>query len=181
MMRYRFRLYAVVAMLSASLLSACGAKIDDLEEFVTEVKARPRGKIEALPQYPPYKTYIYNSLAMRAPFDRPAPKEEKRPVNAVISERKPDLERPRFPLEQYTIKQLKMVGVIGDKKNQQALVRVGGQVHRVAIGDYVGKNDGLVTAVDERQFNFVELVLAGVDVWTERPRAIKLSSGGGKK
>lgn len=179
MVRLGFR-PAIFSTVMVVLLTGCGAKIDDLEEFVAEVKARPRGKIEALPQYPPYKTFIYNAMAMRAPFERPIPKEVQRTVDVVVSERKPDAQRSRFPLEQYDITQLKMVGIIGAKNRQQALVSAGGQVYRVGLGDYVGKNDGLVVSIDEQQFSFVELVLAGADIWTERPRVIKLNSGGGK-
>lgn len=173
-----FKFFTILLM--PLILLACGAKLDDLEDFVSEVKARPRGKIKALPVYPPYETHVYNSLEMRAPFEPPEPEENLVIENLNISKRVPNTERPRFPLEQYDITQFKMVGAIGDKNNQQALVSAGGQVYRVAVGDYVGKSDGLVTSVGDQGFSFVELVLAGVDIWTERPRVIKLNSGDGK-
>ena len=176
---YVYKTIAVVAILAA--LSGCGAKLHDLEAYVAEVKARPRGKIDALPEYPPYKTYVYNVMAQRAPFERPKPKEEARLIDGVVSARKPDATRQPYPLEQFDITQLLMVGVIGTEQDRQALVKVDGQVYRVSVGDYVGKNEGLVTGVGDESFRFVELVLAGVDIWTERPRVVELTAAGRKE
>ena len=40
-------------------LAACGGDNDDLDQYVNEVKARPGGRIEPLPEITPYEVFTY--------------------------------------------------------------------------------------------------------------------------
>ncbi|EAA3799172.1 pilus assembly protein PilP, partial [Salmonella enterica subsp. enterica] len=42
------------------------------------------------------------------------------------------------------------------------------------VGDYLGRNHGRVTAVDEAGINVVEIVPDGEGGWLERPRSLTL-------
>ena len=49
------------ALLAIALvgLAACGVGMDDLDSYINEVKARPGGRIEPLPEITPYEIYTY--------------------------------------------------------------------------------------------------------------------------
>ena len=48
-----------VLLASAVILSACGSDMDDLRAYIDEVKARPGGRIEPLPEIRPTPTFVY--------------------------------------------------------------------------------------------------------------------------
>ena len=55
----------------AALLGGCGSGFSDLDAYMAEVKARPRGTIEPVPVFEPYTSFTYSAQTMRAPFDIP--------------------------------------------------------------------------------------------------------------
>ena len=44
---------------AATGLAACGGDMDDLDSYINEVKARPGGRIEPLPEITPYEVFNY--------------------------------------------------------------------------------------------------------------------------
>ena len=72
----RIRTYNKLANITFCLivfcsLSACVSRdISDLENQVSDIMARPGGRIEPLPEIKPYEAYTYQSsnLAARSPF-----------------------------------------------------------------------------------------------------------------
>ena len=54
----------------AAGLAACGGGRDDLDAYIDEVKARPGGRPEALPQVQPAPTYTYEAGTRRSPLAR---------------------------------------------------------------------------------------------------------------
>ena len=65
-------------LLSFLFLTACsgGTNVADLEQYVADVAAKPRGRIQPLPEFKPYSAFIYSASAMRSPFESPAAFEE---------------------------------------------------------------------------------------------------------
>ena len=65
--------YGLVLVAAAALLQGCGsgAGINELDARMTEIKARPRGRIEPPPEFKPIATYPYAAHKLRAPFSRP--------------------------------------------------------------------------------------------------------------
>ena len=56
---------SIAAVLAAALLSGCAAGVDDeLNGFISEVKGRPGGRIQPLPQINPYVAFQYLALVM---------------------------------------------------------------------------------------------------------------------
>ena len=53
-------------------LAACGGDMDDLAQYINEIKARPGGRIEPLPEITPYEgfTYVADKQGMRIPAKR---------------------------------------------------------------------------------------------------------------
>lgn len=53
--------------LSLALLSGCdgSSDFDDLQTYMEEVRARPKGTIEPLPAFIPYEAFTYSAAALR--------------------------------------------------------------------------------------------------------------------
>ena len=98
-------LCAALALLSLSRLlerhgRACSAQ-------VAEIKARPGGRIEPLPEVKPYETFTYAAANLRSPFVPSCRRAATAPTGV-----RPDLKRPREFLEQFSLDTLKMVGTL---------------------------------------------------------------------
>lgn len=152
--------------------------LDDLRQFVTETNAKPAGKIEPLPEFKPYESFLYRATSLRGPFQpliRIEATEEEQQL--VKNDLKPDFDRPKEPLEAFKLEQLTMVGTIhmlagGDLS---ALIRdANGEIHRVTQGNYIGRNYGEIAQVNETQLDIVEIVPNGRDGWMKRPRNLVL-------
>ncbi len=54
-------------------LNGCGSGGDfaDLQAYMDEVRARPKGSIEPLPKFQPYEAFTYNASSLRSPFQPP--------------------------------------------------------------------------------------------------------------
>lgn len=165
------------ALLAMSLLAACGGDdFSDLDAFMDEKRSRPGGIIAPIPTFQAYDPFAYSAMALRSPFDRPVEVRDVTQLKA-ISAVKPDESRPKEFLEQFTFDSLSMVGTLERGGTQWALIRdPQGGVHRVRLGNYLGRNHGKVVELADTYVAVVEIVSDGSeDGWVERPRTIELS------
>lgn len=166
--------------LAALALSGCITVEDttDLKRFVQETNAKPAGRIDPLPEFKPYESFLYRATSLRGPFQpliRIEPTEEDEQL--VKNNLKPDFDRPKEPLEAFKLEQLGMVGTIQMLTNGElsALIKDGnGEIHRVHSGNHIGRNYGEITLVNETQLDIVEIVPNGRDGWMKRPRNLVL-------
>ncbi len=166
------RKYPLVAMtfglLAASMMTGCTRGVDDLEQFVTEVKKRPAKPIEPMPEIKPYIPFTYTAYDLRDPFSVPD-YENAEQDNGL----RPDTTRRREPLENYPLDGLNMMGVIEKNKRQLALIRSSdGTIHQVAVGNYAGQNFGRITSIQEDHVDLIEIIADGMGGWIERPATI---------
>lgn len=160
---------ALVAV-ALALASGCGRGMDDLEAYVDDVKARPGGRIEPLPEISPAPTYTYAATLMRSPFQPDAPVRTDSGV-------RPEEDRPRQFLEQFPLDTMRMVGTLDLAGQTFGLLQTqDGLVHRVTSGNYVGQNDGRITEITDSEIRLVEIVSDGMGGYLERPAAMALSS-----
>lgn len=158
-------------------LSACSdSDMSDLDSFMDEKNARPGGVIAPIPTFKAYEAFAYSATRMRSPFDRPIEVREITQLQSV-STIKPDDNRAREFLEQYTFDSLAMVGTLARDGREWALVRdPDGGIHRVTQGNYLGRNHGRIVNLADTYLAVVEIVTDGTaDGWVERPRTIELS------
>lgn len=152
----------------------------DLSQFVTDVQAKPKGRIEPLPTFEPYHSFVYQGASLRDPFV-PLVKVESSLANFELDDSdglQPDFDRPRSYLEQFSADDLSMVGTIGkaEEKHFWALILdENKEIHRVAVGDYLGLDFGRVVAVSEQQIDVIEIISNGRGGWMQRPRSIELA------
>jgi type IV pilus assembly protein PilP len=161
----------VLAAAVFAALAGCADDTDDLRAKIAEVKSRPGGRIEPLPEVKPYETFAYAAQDQRSPFEVGLPASAAGP-NAL----RPDVNRPREFLEQFSLDTLRMVGTLRLGGHSYGLIQTkDGLVHRVLPGNHVGQNDGRVTAVEEGKISLIEIVPDGMGGFIERPAALALS------
>lgn len=168
-----------------ALITGCSGSDDvsDLQAFVAEVTAKPRGRIEPLPEFAHYSPFTYSASGLRSPFESPI---ELRAMQMEMKGNKhvqPDVTRVAEPLEAFAIADIELVGTLAkaDSKNLNALMRaVGGSVHVVTVGNYLGKNYGKIMKIGDDYVEIIEIVPSGDGGWLERPRTmvVKDSAGG---
>jgi type IV pilus assembly protein PilP len=155
-------------------LSACGGAHDDLHRYIDQVKARPGGRIEPLPQVQPPPTFAYEPASRRSPFVPDAPQRQRRSGPGVVDG--PDPNRPLEFLEQFPLDTLRMVGTLADRRASFGLVQTNdGLVHRVTMGNHMGQNHGRIVKISDSQIQLVEIVADGLGGFLERPAAIALA------
>jgi type IV pilus assembly protein PilP len=166
------RWLAVAAL--AAAVSGCGPDLDELQSYIDEVKAKPGGRIEPLPEIQPAPSFVYEAGNRRSPFapDTPQQRASNNP-NAVEG---PDPNRPREFLEQFPLDTLRMVGTLSGTNGTFGLVQdSGGLVHRVRVGEHMGQNYGRIAAITQSEIQLVEIISDGLGGFLERPAGIGLS------
>lgn len=164
------KIRGVLALLPSLVLIGCGGDMSDLRDYIEEVKARPGGRIEPLPQIKPYESFVYRGDELRSPFspDRPA-------ARSVASGPKPIADRNKEFLEQFPLDTLEMVGTLEREGKVFGLVQTNdGLVHRVLPGNYVGQNDGRIVGITEASIEVEELLPNGLGSFFKRSASIGL-------
>ena len=149
----------------------------DLEAYIEEIareSAQAHGHADA--DSPPHAAsaapFGYAAGGLRSPFEPPPA-----PASSAATGRPPiapDLERAKHHLEQFPLAQLRLVGSLSGRQTHAALVRdPDGVIHRVGVGDYMGKDFGRIRAVDDAGLVLAEII-RDAGGWTERSRRIPL-------
>jgi type IV pilus assembly protein PilP len=155
-------------------IAACGGDMDDLDRYINEIKARPGGRIDPLPEITPYEvfTYVADAEGLRSPFVPDTPQA----TGAGVGGTRPDPDRSREYLEGFPLDTLGMVGTLYIGETMYGLVQTSdGLIHRVVPGNYVGQNDGRITGITESEITLVEIISDGIGGYIERDAAISLS------
>lgn len=168
-------------ILAPLLLGGCVwiEDVSDLRSFVAQEKQKKVVKVEPLPEFKAYHSFVYEGASMRSPF---------KPLIAIItadiktgvtdvgnSSLKPDVDREQSYLETFSLDNLAMVGSINMNANDTrwALIKdKKGEVHRVTVGDYMGLDNGKVVAVNSDNVELIEIVTNGRGGWMRRPRSV---------
>jgi type IV pilus assembly protein PilP len=164
-------------LLLPALLAGCsGRDFSDLDAFMAEKRARPGGIIAPIPTFKAYEAFAYSATTLRSPFERPIEVRDIAQLQAV-SAIKPDENRAKEFLEQFTFDSLRMVGTLDRNNASWVLIKdPEGGVHRVTLGNYLGRHHGKIVETAETYVAVTEIVSDGSeDGWVERPRTIKLS------
>ncbi len=178
MVRKTYDMKVIALVAAASLTVGCsGGGTQDLEAWVKEVRSRQHVRIEPLPEFKPYETFLYQAQDLRSPFTPGENRSLQVPGQEIKgSGIRPDVNRPREALEEYPLDSLRMVGTLEQGGQMWALVRAeDGTIHRVQPGNYVGQNYGRITRITESKIELVEIVPDGLGGWMERPATLALS------
>ena len=168
-------LQGLLLAVAAFGLAACGGDNDDLDQYINQVKARPGGRIEPLPEITPYEvfTYVADAEGVRSPFVPDTPQAATAGAGGGI---RPIADRSREFLEGFPLDTLRMVGTLNIGETTYGLVQTSdGLIHRVVPGNYMGQNDGRINEISESEIALVEIISDGIGGYIERDAAISLS------
>lgn len=157
----------------------------DLENYVAEVLQRPGGPIEPLPPIRPYQRYLYKSAEanLRDPFQV---FQDRTPEREVALEHRNDAEQQRFAdeisahnreeLENFELDSLRMVGTLQNDGELWGIIQDNaGTVHRVQIGNYLGRNYGKILNIQEERIELREVTKDSDGRWEERQASLALN------
>jgi len=162
-----------------ALLSGCGEGVGDLRQFVQQIRAKPPGRIEPIPEFQPYQNFEYTSHDLRDPFrlvDFRRPELNEEEIDKLTAGLRPDIDRIKEPLEDFPLDTLRLKGSIDDKEGIKwgLVFAPDNTIHRVIEGNYVGQNHGRIIAVSDQTIELTEIVPDGLGNYIERSSAITL-------
>ena len=153
----------------AGLVSIAGCSRSnpgDLRQFIKETKEHaPPARLNSLPKLEPYKPFYYEAQGLRDPFSP-----SKFVVDALTQRNtptvknngiEPNTNRPREELEKYPLGALQLVGTFRDFNTHRmwALIKApDGIVHRVHVGNYLGRHFGRIYNITENRVDIQEIV-----------------------
>ena len=173
-----------IPLVAMIIVSGCvSSDMSDLMSWKDEVLGRSGGRIEPLPEIRPYEAYSYKAAAegLRDPFQafyqQRVEADKKVDQNAgLTAEMERELRnRNREELEKYELDSLKMVGTMNNDGNNWGIIQdPDGNVTRVKVGNYIGRNIGKIVNIFEDRIELREIVQNDQGRWEERPAAIAL-------
>lgn len=181
-MNSRHNIYYLITALI--LVSGCvSSDKSDLVSWRDEVLARPGGRIEPLPEFKPYEAYAYKSGSegLRDPFQ--AFYQQRVEAETIVNqnagltgEQEREIRnRNREELEKYELDSLKMVGTMTNEGNSWGVIAdPDGNVTRVRVGNYMGRNIGKIVNIFEDRIELREIIQNNQGRWEERQAAIAL-------
>ncbi len=159
---------------AALLVTGCGRdEFSDLRQFVKESGEGLRGRVEPIPEVKQFEPFAYNAFDLSDPF---------KPRTTVVDSRKPgggpqpDLNRRKEALEAFPLESLQMVGTLEQKRVNYALIKTPDKnLYRVKVGNYVGQNFGVISAVSDSAVTLKEVIQdPSSGSWTERTSSLQL-------
>lgn len=166
-----------------SILSLCliacseSNKMNEMKKYIRSVKQRKARPIEPIPDFKPLPGFKY-----------PENSERRNPFAAVKirttnqgTENAPNTNRLRQPLENFAIDSLKFVGLLKQGGLTWGLITtpISGEIKRVQIGNYMGKNYGKVIKINDKSITIEERVKVG-STWDKRITKLNINSTSGE-
>lgn len=159
-------------------LSACvNDDVSDLEQYIQEVKARPKGTIPLLPEIKVVEPFLFNPDGLRNPFQA-VKRVEEEAVEGTSSAFgiRPNVSRRKEELEAYSLDTLRMVGTVMMNNAKWALIKANdGTIHRVQKGNYMGQNYGEIIQILDDRIEMMEIVPDKPGTWREQQASLALS------
>lgn len=174
---FNFPLKQLPVLLTVSIvalgLTGCTDRIGVAEQAMNEIRNEPAQPIAPPPKAEVIEDFVYSANMLRSPFLPPSLVNVQAP-EASLDGVRPDITRPKQPLEQYEIAQLTFRGMVISPEGQQyALVqRPDSSVASVKVGDYLGLNYGRIVEITPTQINLIEIVPDSRAGFVERPQSL---------
>ena len=172
------RLSLHISLILFSVLSTgCGNNdFPDLKQYILEVKSKPKGAIPPLPEIKVIESFMFNPEGLRDPF-KPLvqPEQDELAEQTTGGGIKPDNTRRKEELEAFPLDVLKMVGTVTMKSTVWGLVKADdGTIHRVQVGNYMGKNYGKIIRINTDKIELMEIVPDKPGTWREQQTSLGL-------
>lgn len=171
-------------LLCVLLLAGCAAEEhQDLKAWMRESSRDLKGNVPPLPELKPFPIVSYGGSNLEDPFRPSKIVPEK---SSAAGGKTPDFDRAKEPLESYPLESLKLVGTMmpgtGNTKTPYALIKSSDGLNYAVVGNHLGQNFGVVTAITATEVKIKETVkdpTGQTADWVERPATLYLE--GAKK
>ena len=163
-----------MACCTSILLHGCSSgEFEDLNRFVEESKQGLRGRVEPLPEIKQFEPFAYNAFDLPDPFKPRQLEVAGMPANSGLA---PDQTRRKETLEAFPLESLKMVGTLERRRVRYALIKTpDNNLYKAKVGNYMGQNFGIITAVSETVVTLKEVVQDPANGgWSERSASLQL-------
>ncbi len=181
MSAYRMTTRLVMAATVVLVAAGCSnSSTDDLSQWMAQQRNTLKPKVEPVKEPVPFEPQAYSTLDLVEPFSQDkftvalGAQNSASPNAALLAA---ELNRRKEPLELLPLDTMSMVGLLDQAGRKVALVRAGGLLYQVAVGNYMGQNYGRVTNITETEITLREIAQDGVGEWIERPAALQLQEG----
>ena len=164
-------------------LTACdNHNFSDLQNYISSIKISPQAPVKSLPDFKTVEPFVFKSTEnLRDPFKLiekiKIPTEQEIEMEEPDNGIHPDVNRIKEPLEAFTIDDIKMVGTVNMKSVLWGLVKNKNDntIYRVKIGNYLGKNDGIITNIYKNKIDIVEIMPDKPGRFIEKPTPLTLA------
>lgn len=163
-------------LLPLSLMGCFGEENSDLHAYIKQVKARKPGKIDPIPKPQPTPPYIYLEAELRDPFTEFIKQGEV--FDTQVSKQPPPEPHPHYPLEDYPLNSLKMVGTLEQRGVRWALIQTqDGALVRTKKNEYMGQENGKIVRITETEIELQETVNDGTGSgnWVKRQAILTIT------
>lgn len=168
----------LITLFFSVLLAGCNNEgFSDLQAYIGDVKARPKGTIEPLPEAKPIEPFVFKPEGLRDPFKSVSESEEAEDTGFSVGDGiKPDTSRRKEELEAFPLDSLIMVGTVIMKANLWGLVKASDKtIYRVQVGNYMGKNYGKIIRILTDKIELMEIVPDKPGTWREQQTSLALT------
>ena len=166
---------AMLAALLALPLAGCGGQHEDLRAWMSAQRAQMHPHVQPIEAPKPYVPASYTLANRTDPF---SPAKLETGVRQERSQLSPEvlaqMDRPKQPLEQYSLDQIQMVGSLRIGGVQYALLKAGNLLYRVHDGEYAGQHYGRIVRITETEVDLQELVQDATGDWVQRSATLQL-------
>jgi type IV pilus assembly protein PilP len=166
------------SMLLLVLMTGCSNDdFSDLNQYIAQVKARPKGPIQPLPEIKVIEPFVFKPEGLRDPFKPLELPEETGSIDTSKTPGiKPDPSRRKEELESFPLDGLKMVGTVVMKSSLWGLIKASdGTIHRVQAGNYMGKNHGKIIRIVTDKIELMEIIPDKPGTWREQQTSLALT------
>ncbi len=172
-----------LVLMSSALLAGCASSEEEqLREWMAQERANARPRVTPLEEPKPFKPQAYTGADGMEPFNPlkliQVLRKESAQSNISTALLTPELSRRKEPLEAEPLDTMTMVGSLDKKNVPTALVKVGGLLYQVRVGNYLGQNYGKITRITENSIQLREIVQDGGGDWIERTSTLELQEVG---
>jgi type IV pilus assembly protein PilP len=174
----RSQFLLLLSVLFSVLLAGCGDDgFSDLQKYITDVKAKPKGTIQPLPEVKPVEPFVFKPEGLRDPFKSVSESEEAEEAGISVGNGiKPDTSRRKEELEAFPLDSLRMVGTVTMKASLWGLVKESDKtIYRVQVGNYMGKNYGRIIRILTDKIELMEIVPDKPGTWREQQTSLALT------
>jgi type IV pilus assembly protein PilP len=149
----------------------------DLNQYISQVKARPKGPIQPLPEIKVIEPFVFKPEGLRDPFKPLELPEQDSGIDiSKTNGIKPDPSRRKEELEAFPLDGLKMVGTVVMKSSLWGLIKASdGTIHRVQVGNYMGKNHGKIIRIVTDKIELMEIIPDKPGTWREQQTSLALT------